>query len=289
VIVEGNTDVIALRQAEFEPVVASMGTALTEAQLRELNRLAKRLFLCFDADAAGAEATLRGMELAVKLGFDVQVVALPPGTDPADDPVAFQQQLQSPASYLVHRVRLLHRKAPDQQSAYSEIRTFLNAHPDSPEHQEARRLATDLLDLPPETQVALAPASGRRRGVAITPRLLEAGQRLERNALAGVAAHPELQRLLEGLAPEAFDAELHRRARAHLLGAPTDDQDVLALVDELHALAGIEEIDATTAHQLLLRLRERRLQRQLQDAKPHHFLELQQRLAEVREAIRESA
>jgi DNA primase len=289
VIVEGNTDVIALRQAEFEPVVASMGTALTEAQLRELNRLAKRLFLCFDADAAGADATLRGMELAVKLGFDVQVVALPPGTDPADDPVAFQQQLQSPASYLVHRVRLLHRKAPDQQSAYSEIRTFLNAHPDSPEHQEARRLATDLLDLPPETQVALAPASGRRRGVAITPRLLEAGQRLERNALAGVAAHPELQRLLEGLAPEAFDAELHRRARAHLLGAPTDDQDVLALVDELHALAGIEEIDATTAHQLLLRLRERRLQRQLQDAKPHHFLELQQRLAEVREAIRESA
>jgi len=41
------------------------------------------LLLCFDADAAGAEATLRGMELAVKLGFDVQVVALRPGTDPA--------------------------------------------------------------------------------------------------------------------------------------------------------------------------------------------------------------
>jgi len=289
VIVEGNTDVIALRQAGFEPVVASMGTALTEAQLRELNRLTKRLFLCFDADAAGTEATLRGMELAVKQGFDVQVVALPQGTDPADDPAAFQRELQSPASYLVHRVRLLHRKAPDQQSAYAEIRAFLNAHADSPEHQEARRLATDLLDLPPETQVALAPASGRRRGVAITPRLLEAGQRLERSALAGVAAHPDLQRALAGLTAEHFDAELHRRARAHLLGEPTEDPDVRALVDELHALAGIEEIDGATAEQLLLRLRERRLQRQLQDAKPDHFLELQQRLAEVREAIRESA
>ena len=64
VVVEGNTDVIALRQAGFEPVVASMGTALTERQLKELQRLTRRLYLCFDSDAAGEEATLRGMELA---------------------------------------------------------------------------------------------------------------------------------------------------------------------------------------------------------------------------------
>ena len=59
-VVEGNTDVIALRQAGFEPVVASMGTALTERQLEELGRITKKLYLCFDADAAGQEATLRG-------------------------------------------------------------------------------------------------------------------------------------------------------------------------------------------------------------------------------------
>src|ERR687885_347889 len=55
-VVEGYTDVLALRQAGFEPVVASMGTALTERQLRELGRLARRLYLCFDADAAGGGA-----------------------------------------------------------------------------------------------------------------------------------------------------------------------------------------------------------------------------------------
>ena len=55
---------LALRQAGFEPVVASMGTALTERQLKELARLTTRLYLCFDADAAGQDATLRGMELA---------------------------------------------------------------------------------------------------------------------------------------------------------------------------------------------------------------------------------
>src|SRR3954466_16122735 len=73
-VVEGNTDVIALRQAGFEPVVASMGTALTDLQLRELGRLTKRLWLAFDGDAAGEAATLRGMQLAADQGFDVKVV-----------------------------------------------------------------------------------------------------------------------------------------------------------------------------------------------------------------------
>jgi len=289
VVVEGNTDVIALRQASFEPVVASMGTALTEAQLKELNRLTKRLFLCFDADAAGQDATLRGMELAVKQGFDVQVVALPKGTDPADAPEAFAAHLGRPVSYLVHRVRLLHAKSVDANAAYIAIKDFLNAYRDSPEHQEARKLAADLLGLPPETQVALAPARAKWRTIELTPRLLEAGQRLERSALAGVTVHPQLLKALEQLAPEHFDIELHRRARANVLGQATDDPDVVALVDELHALAALEEIDAQTGEQLLLRLRERRLQRQLQEAKPDHFKELQQRLREVRDAIREFA
>src|SRR5581483_129480 len=64
VVVEGNTDVLALRQAKFEPVVACMGTALTEPQLKELRRLTSRLWLAFDGDAAGEAATLRGMALA---------------------------------------------------------------------------------------------------------------------------------------------------------------------------------------------------------------------------------
>src|SRR6059058_2168525 len=129
VVVEGNTDVIALRQAGFAPVVASMGTALTEAQLREVGRLTKRLFLCFDADAAGQDATLRGMELAVSRGFEVRVVTLPEGTDPADDPAAFEARLRDPVSYPVHRVRLEHRRATDRQSAFVAIRSFLGSLP----------------------------------------------------------------------------------------------------------------------------------------------------------------
>jgi DNA primase len=292
VIVEGNTDVLALRQAGFEPVVASMGTALTAQQLRELNRLTKRIFLCFDSDAAGQDATLRGMELAVAepFGFDVQIVTLPKGTDPADDPAAFEERLRAPVSYPVHRVRLLHERAVNKNAASNAIKAFLNSLPDSPEHLDARRLATDLLDLPPETQAAFAPVRGRSSATSvISPRLLGAGDRLERSALAGVAAHPKLNRFLEEVGPEHFDSELHKRARAHLLGQEAADGELTSLLAEIYALSETDEINEETAEQMLLRLRERRLQRQLSDAESDHFLELQQRLSEVRTAIREFA
>jgi DNA primase len=287
VVVEGNTDVIALRQAAFAPVVASMGTALTEAQLRELARLTKRLFLCFDADAAGQDATLRGMELAVRGGFTVRVVPLPPGTDPADDPAAFQERLARPVSYPVHRVRLEHARARDPQAAFAAIRSFLSSLPDSPEHLEAIRVAADLLDLPPETQAGLAPArGGARTAGVVSPRLLDAGQRLERSALAGVAAHESLLPELELLGPEHFDDELHRRARAHLLGQEPADGDLTALLAELYALPEEEEITLETASQLLLRLRERGLQRELAEADDDRLVELQQALAKLRDEIR---
>jgi DNA primase len=287
VVVEGNTDVLALRQAGFAPAVASMGTALTEAQLRELARLTKRLFLCFDADAAGQDATLRGMELAVRDGFTVRVVPLPPGTDPADDPAAFQERLARPVSYPVHRVRLEHARASDPQAAFAAIRSFLSSLPDSPEHLEAIRVAADLLDLPPETQAGLAPArGGARTAGVVSPRLLDAGQRLERSALAGVAAHESLLPELELLGPEHFDDELHRRARAHLLGEEPADGELTALLAELYALPEEEEITLETASQLLLRLRERGMQRELASADGERLVELQQALAKLRDEIR---
>jgi DNA primase len=282
VVVEGNTDVLALRQARLEPVVASMGTALTERQLKELSRLTHKAWLCFDGDAAGEAATLRGMELAAAQGFDVRVVTLPPGRDPADLAEEFDGLLGNAESYLSYRVRLEIDRASDRQEAFVRAREVLARFEDSPERQDAVRLAADRLDLPKETQAGLAPQGGRAATGEISPRLLEKGQRLERDALAGVAAHPGLHDLLGELSEEHFDSALHRRARAHLLQPGEPDADLVPLLAELDARAATEGIDEETAKELLLRLRERQVRRELETADLERTKELQEQLERIR-------
>ena len=286
-VVEGNTDVIALRQAGFEPVVASMGTALTERQLRELGRLTRKIYLCFDADAAGQEATLRGMELAVGQGFDVKVVTLPRGQDPADAPDGFADRLGSAESYLVYRVRLEIERSADRQEGFVRAREVLSKAEDSPERQEALRLLADRLDLPRDTLAGLAPArGGGRRAASDTPRLLGAGERLERDVLAACLAHSSLVRGLAELTPEHFDSEVNRLFRAALV-AGRDEPELTALKAELDARAAQEAIDERTGAELLLRLRERKLKRDLSGADLARTTELQAHLSKVRQALAE--
>jgi DNA primase len=284
VVVEGNADVIALRQEGFEPVVASMGTALTAEQLKELARLTRRVWLCFDGDAAGEAATLRGMELAVSTGLEVKVVALPPGTDPADDPKGFEARLAAAEPYALYRVRVEIERAPDAQAAYLRVKGILDRLPDSPERHEAWRLANDRLGMTVQIQRAVAATTAS--GVQISPKLLEAGERLERDVLAGCIAHPQLVRLLQGLAPEHFDSPLARRVRAVLVGDAADDEETVALRAELDARAAREGIDEDTGKELLLRLRERRLRQELRESDDlERTRELQLQLAKIRQAV----
>jgi DNA primase len=291
IVVEGNTDVIALRQAGVEPVVASMGTALTEHQLRELGRLTKRLFLCFDADAAGQEATLRGMQLAVGQGFDVRVVALPKGEDPADAPDSFAARLGGAESYLYYRVRIVLERTDDRQEAFVRAREILSKADDSPERQDVLRLLADRLDLPRETLAGLAPARAAAGTASVrdasTPRLLEAGLQRERDLLAAVLRNPALLEELAALTPEHFDAELHRRFREHLVSGTPDDDELVALRAELGARAERDALDELTGRELVLRLHERRLRRELQGADLVRATELQARLAKVHSALAE--
>jgi DNA primase len=287
-VVEGYTDVLALRQAGLDPVVASMGTALTERQLKELSRHTRRLYLCFDADAAGEAATLRGMELAAAQQLDVRVVALPPGLDPADAAGDFETLLQSSRRYLAYRVRLEFDRAPDRHEAFLRVRELLARFEDSPEREEAVRYVADRLDLPRDTQAGLAPATRRATG-SVSSKVLDAGDRLERDALAGCVAHAELREVLDELTPDHFDSELHRRLRAYLLAPGSADPELVKLLAELDARAGAEGIDVETGKQLLLRLRERQLERELATADLARTMELQHALAKIREAVREFA
>ena len=283
VVVEGNTDVIALHQSGLKPVVASMGTALTERQLTELSRLTKRVFLCFDSDAAGEEATLRGMELALRQGFEIRVVALPKGKDPADDPGGFEARLAEAEAYAVHRVRLELDRARDKQHAYLRVQDVLNGIPESPERHDAWRLANDRLGL----TVQIRRGGSAATDAAASPRLIDAGERLEREALAGCVAHPELVRLLAEMSPDHFDSDENRRLRQHLVDESDADSDLVPLIAELDARAAAEAIDEATGTELLLRLRERHLRREIASADPKRTKELQEALERVRAAVGE--
>jgi len=81
-IVEGYMDLLSLYQAGFRNVVASLGTALTSAQLSLLGRYTREALLIFDADEGGQKATQRSLDLFLQEGISARVVCLPAGSDP---------------------------------------------------------------------------------------------------------------------------------------------------------------------------------------------------------------
>lgn len=82
IVVEGNLDVITLAQAGFDNAVCAMGTALTDAQAKEIKRFADRVALVFDGDAAGRKAAMKAVPVVVAAGLEGSYVVLPQGEDP---------------------------------------------------------------------------------------------------------------------------------------------------------------------------------------------------------------
>jgi DNA primase len=84
VLVEGQVDLVMAHQAGTANAVAVSGTALTEQHLGLIKRFTENLIMSFDGDSAGLTAAKRGVMLALSLGMDVKIAALPEGMDPAD-------------------------------------------------------------------------------------------------------------------------------------------------------------------------------------------------------------
>lgn len=93
ILVEGQMDLILSHQAGYKNTIATSGTALSDSTVSKENvvsnlglvrRLSSNIVLAFDADKAGANATIRAGKIALSLGMDVKVVDLPEGVDPAD-------------------------------------------------------------------------------------------------------------------------------------------------------------------------------------------------------------
>ena len=82
IVCEGQLDTIALHRAGLDMAVAPQGLAFRAEQAELLKRNADKLYLCFDADAAGQSGTFRVLEFLLPLGMEVRALALDGGKDP---------------------------------------------------------------------------------------------------------------------------------------------------------------------------------------------------------------
>lgn len=113
-VVEGYMDVITCHEFGFGHTVASMGTAFTPDQARALRRHTDTVVTAFDSDAAGTQATVRGLEILTAAGFKMKVAEMPGGKDPDDclrgDPEAFRAAVDGAVPLAEYRFRLALRR-----------------------------------------------------------------------------------------------------------------------------------------------------------------------------------
>lgn len=138
VVVEGYLDCIALHEAGFTNAVASLGTAFTPEQATELRKYAERIFVCFDADAAGSNATAKSIDTLGAAGCTAFVVQLPPGEDPdtfvrANGAPAFAKKLDDALPWIQFKLdreiaTILTKRLPPAQAAQT-AETLVSALP----------------------------------------------------------------------------------------------------------------------------------------------------------------
>ncbi|MCL2436303.1 MAG: DNA primase [Lentimicrobiaceae bacterium] len=116
-LVEGYTDVISMFASGVENVVASSGTALTKGQIKLIATQTQNITLVYDGDAAGIKASLRGIDMLLESGLNVQTVMLPEGEDPdsfarktsQEDLKAYLQE--NSVSFILFKAKILSKEA----------------------------------------------------------------------------------------------------------------------------------------------------------------------------------
>lgn len=250
VIVEGYMDVIGLHQAGHANVVSPMGTALTEQQLRTLKRFTRHIVLALDADAAGEQATLRGLTMARealeremdpvfdarglvrhegRLDADIRVVTLPPGRDPdevvAEDPEAWVEMLGNAQTVIDYVLEVLTagrdvEDAKVKSDIARQILPLIEDVSDAVEREAYRQTLARRLKVDERALLGWRPRSaGRRAAASSTVETMREG--------AGILP-PRLKTVVEG----------------YCLGVLLRSPDLLYRIDRVLLELGLERLSA---------------------------------------------
>jgi len=283
VIVEGYLDVIALHQAGFTNVVSPMGTALSEHQLYLLKRFTRSFVLALDADAAGAQATLRGLQVArqsldrehdpvfdargllgyeARLNADIRVTTLPAGQDPDEivnrDPQEWERILKNSKPIVAHVMETLAagRDLDDprqKDEVAAQVLPLINDLPSSIERDSYRQRLARMLRVS-EGALLGEPTRPRQRTSSSRP---SPRQRVERPPSRSILSAAASAHALE----------------AHALGVLLRRPDLLYKVDRELQAQGLVRLSANdfqhADHKSILRLLQESVEQDLDEPLSH--------------------
>jgi DNA primase len=239
VVAEGNLDVITSHQADVRQVVATAGTALTDAHLKALSRFTGDIRLSFDADNAGLNATERAIPIASKVDVSLSIITIPSGKDPDElirQNVQTWKDIIAKPQYALDWLIERYEKQLDITSAQGKrqfsdiILAVIRGLTDTVEQDHyleevAKRLGVSRDAL--ETKL-------RQKQTAAKPKLKQAAvkefklpekelrdyRKIQNHVLAVTLMQPKLRHLLESLTPDVMPDEPAKQLLTFLQNNP---------------------------------------------------------------------
>jgi DNA primase len=304
-VVEGYFDVVRLMAAGATTVVAAMGTALTDAQAAALRKLTKNVFLLYDSDKAGLQATFRSGDELLRQGVAVRVVTLPEGDDPdtfvkAHGAAALTARLRDAIDVFERKIQLLERagmfgELHKKRRALDRLLPTLRATADEimrdlylSRASEVSGVAREVLEREmrgkptpaisvssPPPAPRISPALRARRGERRVQRS-ERGDSAEREIIRAILlSRSRLEQIAEKLGAQSLRDPQYRAIYRALIAADADstieevtanlDEDTIATVEDLLAEGPIQMDPERTISDSFATLRARDLDRRAEE------------------------
>ncbi len=246
VVVEGNMDVIASHQAGFNQVMATAGTAMTEAHLKIVGRLTQDIRLAFDQDKAGLQAAERTIPLAAKTDVNLSIITVTDGKDPDEliskDPKLWEQAINKPkyaVDWLIERYQtILDITSAKGKREFTDILLkVIRQLPDSVEQDHYITQLSQLIGISAEAlRTKLSKTASEHTAVSrrqATPKHLDAEQveviKTQNHLLALALMQPDLRPHLEPLTLDMVPQEPAQKLLEFLQNEP--DRTVQKLED----------------------------------------------------------
>jgi len=227
IIMEGYMDVLTAHQHNWQNVVGSMGTSLTENQVEVIKRLSNNITLALDADLAGEEATLRGKAILAYSNAEANVILLPPGKDPdeviREDPALWQKLVEQAMPILdfafqsvISKVDI--NKAKDKSLAVQKLLPSIYEIKDpTQKFHYVEKLARALKIRTSDIEVALQKLKTARKRPQLSKPTEQSrltrqfvSSAIEEYCLALLLQYSELRPLARELSPEHFESTENR-------------------------------------------------------------------------------